>query len=353
MNPMMPNVNFDNSNGSSLTSQQPQKQQLSVLFNNGSSSGSGSSGGSSSSSSGNMNDPNNRNVSGKAGEFVNQASMNIDYDPITGIAVDLFDKMSDIASTPKTIIILIIIIGLYFVLFTSLGTNGENKGATILESFLWALLIVIVLINGFQYFFNVNITTEIKNLFSAKPQIDLTAAYPGDPSGIVGAGVDGAPGMKGRKQAFHIPANIYDYDNAKALCEAYGARLATYDEVEEAYKSGGEWCSYGWSDNQMILYPTQKETWEKLQKNQKTKNACGRPGVNGGYLDNTAEKFGVNCFGVKPDMNPASSKFMSGASSVDEDLLKDPEHQKRVDEMRKKINQVVVAPFSKSAWSLV
>jgi hypothetical protein len=159
--------------------------------------------------------------------------------------------------------------------------------------------------------------------------------------------------MKGRKQAFHIPANIYDYDNAKALCEAYGARLATYDEVEEAYKSGGEWCSYGWSDNQMILYPTQKETWEKLQKNQKTKNACGRPGVNGGYLDNTAEKFGVNCFGVKPDMNPASSKFMSGASSVDEDLLKDPEHQKRVDEMRKKINQIVVAPFSKSAWSLV
>ena len=39
--------------------------------------------------------------------------------------------------------------------------------------------------------------------------------------------------------------NYYDYENAKALCKAYGAELATYDQIEKAYNSGAEWCNYG------------------------------------------------------------------------------------------------------------
>ena len=60
-----------------------------------------------------------------------------------------------------------------------------------------------------------------------------------------------------------------------------------------------------------ILFPTQKNTWKELQKldekrdcNSNTpsyKNACGRPGINGGYIANPYVKFGVNCFGKKPD----------------------------------------------------
>ena len=33
----------------------------------------------------------------------------------------------------------------------------------------------------------------------------------------------------------------------------------------------------------------------------KSVNNCGRPGVNGGYFDNPNIKFGVNCYGQKPD----------------------------------------------------
>ena len=68
------------------------------------------------------------------------------------------------------------------------------------------------------------------------------------------------------KQVFHIPDNKYDYDNAKAICNAYGARLATVKEMQEAYDEGADWCSYGWSDGQMALYPTQYDKWAKLQK---------------------------------------------------------------------------------------
>jgi hypothetical protein len=107
--------------------------------------------------------------------------------------------------------------------------------------------------------------------------------------------------VKKPDQVFNISNNLYSFDDAQAICTSYGARLANYDEIEDAYNHGGEWCNYGWSEGQMILFPTQKNTWYKLQKNEKTKNNCGRPGVNGGYIHNPNVKFGVNCFGQKPE----------------------------------------------------
>lgn len=101
-------------------------------------------------------------------------------------------------------------------------------------------------------------------------------------------------------EAFNIGNNVYQYDEAQAVCKAYGARLATYDEIEKSYKEGGEWCNYGWSEGQMAYFPTQKDTWNKLQKDPKMKHACGRPGINGGFIDNPYVKFGANCFGKKP-----------------------------------------------------
>jgi hypothetical protein len=112
-------------------------------------------------------------------------------------------------------------------------------------------------------------------------------------------------------QVFNIPGNYYGYNDAKALCSAYGARLATYNEVESAYGNGGEWCNYGWSDGQMIFFPTQRSTWNNLQKDEKHKNDCGRPGVNGGYIANPYMKFGVNCYGKKPKPTQADLNRMS------------------------------------------
>ena len=67
-----------------------------------------------------------------------------------------------------------------------------------------------------------------------------------------------------KPQVYHIPGNKYTYDNADAVCQAYGSRLATYDEMEDAYEEGAEWCSYGWSDKQLGLFPTQKKNMESF-----------------------------------------------------------------------------------------
>jgi hypothetical protein len=265
---------------------------------------------------------------------------------------------------PRVIVLILVVVAMAYFVINALAGGGtaeaDNKegalfaNVSIIEIFLWAIFIVIVLLNGFQYFFNTNITTEISNIFSTKPQITISQAVPEE---AVAAATDlgAGPSMKMRKQVFHIPTSIYDYDNAKALCNAYGADLANIDQMEEAHKSGAEWCSYGWSDNQMILYPTQKSTWDELQKSSDPakKNSCGRPGVNGGYFEDASKKLGVNCYGPKPDMNPSSSKLMASVQNYEAGKMLNPEHESRVKQMKDKINDIVIAPFNKGAWSLL
>jgi hypothetical protein len=90
-----------------------------------------------------------------------------------------------------------------------------------------------------------------------------------------------------------------------------GSELATYDQVEEAYNSGAEWTSYGWSEGQHAYFPTQKDTWNKLQKVKGHEHDLGRPGVNGGYFANPNIRFGVNCYGVKPPSTDQEKALMS------------------------------------------
>ena len=101
-------------------------------------------------------------------------------------------------------------------------------------------------------------------------------------------------------EVFNISGNYFTYEDAPAVCAAYGAELATYDQIEDSYNNGGEWCNYGWSAEQMAFFPTQKDTWKKIQANPSTANSCGRPGVNGGYMPDPNLTFGVNCYGKKP-----------------------------------------------------
>ena len=151
---------------------------------------------------------------------------------------------------------------------------------------------------------------------------------------------------------YHIPGNKYTYDNAEALCKAYGSRLATYDEMEESYEGGAEWCSYGWSDKQLGLFPTQKETWDHLQTVPGHENDCGRPGINGGYIANKNVKFGANCFGYKPKITDEEKEMMDNAPLYPK-TVKDIEQEKRVDFWKKRIPEILVAPFNKKVWSLI
>ena len=312
--------------------------------------------------------------------------MAVNLDSITG--VPYLDTILNLGSNQTMIIIILVVILAFFLFFSSLGgsestgdgmmgSSSDSGSKSALEILLWGVFIVLVLLNGMAYFYNINIKASIRNLFGKEPEVDVlvdpdTAA--GDPNKIPnkkhntgdgnGDGTrddnedediddiddnNGRRGGSGKGEVFHIPGNKYSYNDAEAVCSAYGARLANYKEVEGAYNNGADWCSYGWSADQMALYPTQYDKWQKLQKIKGHKHDCGRPGINGGFIDNKNVKFGVNCFGVKPEITEYEAKLMN-ESSLYPKTRKEIQFDKKIARYKDSIPNILVAPFNHEHW---
>lgn len=327
--------------------------------------------------------------------------MAVAMDSVLGIPSKTYDYINDFGMNIYILGILVMVLVVYYVFFSKLITNtitGEKSVyARFLEVGLWAVFIVLVILNGVQYFFNINFVTEISSLFTSSPRVDMKikdadnydAAELRTEKSLLD--LNGKPIVKnqslitdsnvqvtniseatteattevtketttkeqettvklsGKEGVFHIPENRFTYDESGKVCKAYGARLATYNEVEDAYGSGGGWCSYGWSDKQMVLYPTQKKHWEKLQEIEGHENDCGRPGVNGGYIDNPNARFGINCYGKRPEATEADELRMKNTviypKTQDEIAF-----EKDVESWKAKLPNIEVAPFSHDKW---
>jgi hypothetical protein len=179
---------------------------------------------------------------------------------------------------------------------------------------------------------------------SNAPSSNVTSVSPG-----VQTTCTTGPAPPSNQEVFNIANNVYSYSDASNVCAAYGAQLASYDQVEEAYKQGAEWCNYGWSQAQMAFFPTQKSTWLKYQATDDQKNDCGRPGVNGGYFDNPDLQLGVNCYGVKPKPSPSEQNAINAYLGPQLPQKKeDKELQKKLDDIKKKSN---LNSFQYKKWS--
>lgn len=261
--------------------------------------------------------------------------MDININSITGIPY-----FNNININMNVVLIATIVIICYYLLFSSLGNSelqpvgtAESNMIIPIELFLWSVFVLLLLLNGMSYLFNVDLTTTIKDVLSKSPQINVTMNN--EPT---------APPEK-KKEVFHIPGNIYGYKKAKKMCLSHNAKLANYQEISDAYDKGADWCSYGWSEGQMALFPTQQKKWDNLQNIQGHEHDCGRPGINGGYIKNPDVAFGVNCYGYKPDMKKIDKKYMSNnkyPESKKEKILKDA--------VKKIHSNVVVASFNENSW---
>ena len=100
-----------------------------------------------------------------------------------------------------------------------------------------------------------------------------------EPSRLVTSCVEDCTTIDGDNEVFNIRDNMFTYEEAKAVCKAHNSELATLDQMIDAYKRGANWCSYGWSDGQLALYPTQSDFWNKLQNDPYKKNAIWNLGT--------------------------------------------------------------------------
>jgi hypothetical protein len=153
----------------------------------------------------------------------------------------------------------------------------------------------------------------------------------------------------GGKEVFNISSNKYTFYDAEPLCRAFGAELATYDQVKDAWSKGADWCNYGWSKGQLALYPTSDETYAKLQGGPEDQRmACGKPGINGGYFDNPELRFGVNCYGSKPPQSAHDQTELAKGAPLSPDALA---FDKKVNEFKTNAGSIGLNAFNSQKWA--
>jgi hypothetical protein len=159
-----------------------------------------------------------------------------------------------------------------------------------------------------------------------------------------------------KPEVFNISENIYGYPEAEAVCKSFGSEVATYEQIVAAAQKGANWCNYGWSAKQRVLYPVQKGVWNKMQDNYGSgKGACGQIwpvefnkvnfAVQGGYQPNPNMQFGVNCYGVK--QTPLAHESAKQALLSDKDIA----IANAVAKLQANRQNITVLPFNQDIWS--
>ena len=212
-----------------------------------------------------------------------------------------------------------------------------STGSALAVLVLWMAVAMIVLVLWYYGFIDLTNYSSV-----ILPAAQAAPAAPAAPAPAAATTTPTAP-MVG-SEVFHIGDSQFTYADAPAVCAAYGAQLATLEQIIDAYNNGAEWCGYGWSQGGFALYPTQKSTWAALQAEPDTakRTGCGRPGVNGGYFDPNT-KFGVNCFGFKPKGTATLPAPLPGTDPT--------AFNAAVAKFKKMIATLTLDPYSRTEWS--
>jgi hypothetical protein len=222
--------------------------------------------------------------------------------------------MDDPTSLFAISLFIIVLYTIIFILGIPMEWGAKPITVMILENGAWILLIVVLIASFFKYVLGISLTDYMdKGANYLQSNANKAENVLRNGNTVVSGNTVSSNALK-QKEVFNIANNMYTYDDAQSICQSFGARLAKYEEIEDAYNKGGEWCNYGWSDNQSAYFPTQKSTWDALQTTKTQKNKCGRPGINGGYIDDPNARYGVNCYGVKPKPKNTDLEKLSGSA---------------------------------------
>lgn len=233
--------------------------------------------------------------------------------------------------------------------FDTTVTSGASTGISSGSYFFISIVIICLCVYAVYYVlethYGYDITTKLfTGTMQTTPEIDLDFnqdVLPEPTPPTLPTSTD---------QVFNIPDNVFDYTNADAVCKAFGSELATYDQIENAYQNGAEWGNYGWSADQMAFFPTQKETYDTLQKIPGHEHDRGRVGINGGYIANPDVRFGANCYGQKPAITTEDEERMRNTvpyPQTKEDIALD----NKVAEWSGRLDEIIVSPFNEKKWN--
>lgn len=255
------------------------------------------------------------------------------------ILSDIYANLKSYMDTPLSLISIGFFILTLYIMIYILGIPmdaGKPITISIIENIAWITFLLVVIATFLRYVAGVSLSGLMDNITDYLQSRAASASVVKGNVAVSGNTVAGNASAASASvtldinEVFNVGNNMYTYDDAQSVCKSFGAQLATYDQVESAYNKGAEWCNYGWSEGQAAYFPTQKDTWQQLQKSDSTKNSCGRPGVNGGFIDNPNVRFGVNCYGKKPKPKAGDLAALANGKNIPkspEDIILDKKVQ--------------------------
>lgn len=240
------------------------------------------------------------------------------------------------------LIVLTVILIIFYFIFQFINVEKDDNTYYIfytIKLILWCFIIMLILVNAITYFFDIDIIEELSKIIYNK-QEDEPIVEPDVSNNII------------TKEVYHVPGSVFSYHDAKAVCKSMDSKLATREQIVNSQKNGANWCSYGWTDEQLALYPTSQTAFDKLQSKKGHEYDCGIPGVNGGYVANPYLKFGANCYGIKPKQRDLDKKFIE---NKDEFPITKREQifNERVKYWKNRSDNILLYPFNNNNWSKI
>ena len=140
--------------------------------------------------------------------------MDVSVDNVSNLPNN-YDYINNIGKNPWSLIFLSVVILIYYLIFASLGRGNNNNGSgekpiksmIFLEVILWGVFFALILLNGIQYFFDIDVSASIKNFFSEEPEVDievdhLNASSSSSSSGETGTGESSVPEITKKNKYF-------------------------------------------------------------------------------------------------------------------------------------------------------
>jgi hypothetical protein len=176
------------------------------------------------------------------------------------------------------------------------------------------------------------------------------------------ASLTAATGAAEEEREVFLIYNKYNYQEATDVCKVlFNGRLATKKDLDDAFKKGANWCSWGWLEGQAVGFPVQKDYWTKT--NGASKGFCGpTAGLNIIESMDPLKKYYVTCYGLKPSQGKKDKvvhasiekKVESTASSLQRDIAQckmakaTKAHQQWAKEQKQKVR---ILQFNSTNWS--
>jgi hypothetical protein len=165
------------------------------------------------------------------------------------------------------------------------------------------------------------------------------------------------PKAKDPKEVFYIYSK-FNYLEAQEICKSYNGSLATLKQLEEAYSNGANWCNWGWLNDGTIGYPVQEKYW--LDMEGRHKGHCGpTAGINKVNNIDPLQRYGVNCYGIKPKKTKKDKELDSVLGNDSEESLNAQIQKCKVSKQKakkqkwlvKQKKDIRILDFNDSKWS--